>query len=70
MRGAPARADIDSALDRLTVGMPRASVSLAISPTDWWQTGQTGTISATSTSSATRRSASAGASVSRTLRAE
>lgn len=70
MRGAAALAEIERALERLTVGMPRASVSRAISPTDWWQTGQTGTIRATSTSSAARRSAKAGASVSRTLRAE
>ena len=69
-RGAPEDWVIERALDKLTDGIPRASTSLAISPTDWWQTGQTGTMSATSTASATSRSASAGASTSRTLRAE
>ena len=69
-RGGLTERVIEWALDRQTVGRPRFSSSRAISPTDWWQTGQTGTRMARSTSSLSNRSAMAGASASRTLRTE
>ena len=63
-RGARTRAVAAGLLDVETVGMPLASTSRWTSPPDWWQTGQTGTINATSTPSSRMREAIAGAVVS------
>lgn len=50
-RGAPTDAVSAAMHDRVMVAMPAASISRWTSPTDQWQTGQTGTSSAASTSS-------------------
>ena len=49
---------------RVTVGMPHASISRATSPPDWWQIGQMGTTTATSTRSDAIAAAMAGATCS------
>ena len=52
------------------VGMPACSIRRAISPTDWWHTGQTGTSKTRSACSARSLSARSGANPSRTFREE
>ena len=61
-RGGLAEAVIDRALVIERVGTPFASITLLISPTDWWQTGQTGTSSTASTSMSIVRSRRTGIS--------
>ena len=55
---------------RQSVGTSAASRALATRPTVWWQTGQTGTSSARSTSMATTSATTAGASSSVARRTE
>ncbi len=60
-RGTPTARVSSGIQESVTVGMPRASRTLATSPTDRQQNGQEGTSAAASTRSARMRAAMAGA---------
>ena len=60
--GGLVEAVIDRALVIDRVGTPFSSIALLISPTDWWQTGQTGTRRTASTPMSRIRSTRTGIS--------
>jgi len=68
--GGLTEAVIEYALVSMIVGMPAASSCLAISPTDWWQTGQTGTNSTMSGGAPVTSETIRGAVTSSSLRTE